>query len=263
MHDFDVTRYSALLNTSRLGRKLLAFPELESTNTWLKAAPSGSLEDGMVCLTDWQTKGRGQYARTWLTEPCSNLTWSYLLRPQEHDRLFLLTLACINAVANVVHREFGLSAHIKWPNDLMIEGKKVAGVLAETVFSGNHFDRFIVGIGLNVNQSSFPGTLTEASSLKQLLGRELVREKLLADIVNETETSMTAWAHKDSGLVKQINERIIGYGTKVRVEVDGKTIDGSRLLLGVNVDGHLHVMDDNFMVQTFSYEQVRIFADSL
>ncbi len=261
MRDFDTALYSTHLRTSSLGRELFVFPELESTNTWLKAAPSGSLQDGMICLTDWQTKGRGQYDRDWVTEPCSNLTWSYLLRPETHDRLLLLTLACINAVAGVVQREFGLQTSIKWPNDLLIGGKKVAGVLAEAVFSGNHFDRFIVGIGLNVNQSTFPDSLTEAASLMQLLGRPLVRERLLADIVNETEGMMKAWVRKDPGLVKQINERIIGYGAKVKVEVDGNMLDGSRLLLGVNVNGHLHFMDDNFTVQTFSYEQVRIFAD--
>ncbi len=263
MHEFDLAQYSTNLKTSSLGRKLLIFPELESTNTWLKAAPSNVTEDGMICLTDWQTKGRGQYQRSWVTEPCSNLTWSYLLRPQTHDRLFLLTLTCIHAVANVVERELNLHTSIKWPNDLMIEGKKVAGVLAEAVFNGNNFDRFIVGIGLNVNQSSFPDSLTEAASLLQLLGRALDRERLLADIVNETEVLMQAWLQKDMDLVKHINQRIIGYGTKVRVEVDGNILDGKWLLLGVNVYGHLHVLDDNYSVQTFSYEQVRIFTDTV
>jgi BirA family biotin operon repressor/biotin-[acetyl-CoA-carboxylase] ligase len=261
MHDFDAALYLSHLKTASFGRRILVFPELESTNTWLKTAAVGSLVDGMVCLTDRQIKGRGQYHKSWVSEPCSNLTWSYLLRPDSHDRLFLLTLACINAVANVIEGQYGLEPSIKWPNDLMIGGKKVAGVLAEAVFNGNHFDRFVTGIGLNVNQQAFPDFLPDAASLAQLLGQALNREHLMADIVNETETQIQAWTKKEPELVQQINRRLIGYGKKVNIEVDGSRLDGEKLLLGVNGNGHLHLLGSNYEVHTYSYEQVRIFAD--
>jgi BirA family transcriptional regulator, biotin operon repressor / biotin---[acetyl-CoA-carboxylase] ligase len=261
MDDFNPSRYLTFLGNTSFGREIVVFPELESTNTWLKSGAAGEALDGLICLTDRQIKGRGQYEKSWVSEPCSNLTWSYLLRPETQDRLFILTLSCIHAVANVIEREFQLKTKIKWPNDLIIEGKKVAGVLAEAVFMGNHLDRFIVGIGLNVNQSSFPSFLTEAASLSQILGRPLDREKLLASIVTETEILNKSWMQKDPNLVKAINQRLIGYGTKVGVDVDGVKLDGPRLLLGVNVNGHLHLMDDDYSVQTYAYEQVRLYVD--
>jgi BirA family biotin operon repressor/biotin-[acetyl-CoA-carboxylase] ligase len=263
MDDFNTSRYLEHLGTSTFGRHILVFPELESTNSWLKSAVLDDAVDGMVCLADRQVKGRGQYEKSWVSAPCSNLTWSYLLRPATQDRLFLLTLTCMHAVANVIEREFQLRSKIKWPNDLIIEGKKVSGVLAEAVFIGNRLDRFIVGIGLNVNQEAFPDYLTGAASLSNILGKKLDREMLLASIVNESEDLMQSWKNKDLNLVSQINQRLIGYGTKVTVEVNGSRLDGLKLLLGVNIDGHLHVLDDDYMVHTYSYEQVRIYEDPI
>ena len=263
MKEFNTSLYQSGLKSTYLGQEFVVFPELESTNSWLKSAPSDTIVDGMICLTDHQVKGRGQYDRSWASEPNVNLTWSFLMRPDTHDRLFLLTLANIHAVANVMERIYGLETMMKWPNDLIVRGKKVAGVLAEAVFNVNHLDRFIVGIGLNVNQATFPAHLAEAASLSQLLGRPLVRERLLAEIVNECDNTVRAWKQKDLALVKNINQRLIGYGSKVRVEVDGVLLEGEKLLLGVNVNGHLHLMDDNYTVHTYTYEQVRIFTDTV
>jgi BirA family transcriptional regulator, biotin operon repressor / biotin---[acetyl-CoA-carboxylase] ligase len=260
MEDFNPSRYATFLGTSTFGSEIWVFPELESTNTWLKTA-TGVFENGAICLTDRQIKGRGQHHRRWISEPCANLTWSYYLRPDSQDRLFLLTLACIHAVANVLERDFQLSTHIKWPNDLFVGGKKVAGVLAEAVFIGNHLDRFIIGIGLNVNQASFPDDLPHAASLSQLVGHTLDRELLLAHIVVESNQIYQAWRSMDPKLVNDINHRLIGYGSKVNVEVDGVKLEGNRLLLGVNINGYLLLMDDEYTVQTYAYEQVRIYVD--
>lgn len=263
MHDFDTIRYKTYLRSTSLGRNIAVFPELESTNTWLKTAVSSGLSDGMICLADRQIKGRGQYQKHWVSEPCANLTWSYLLKPDTHDRLFLLALACIHAVATVIERNYDLGARIKWPNDLMVNGKKMAGVLAEAVFNGNHLERFIVGVGLNVNQRSFPDYVPEAASIAQFTGQYVDREYLLAEIVNETDLFLHAWMGKDTNLVQQINRRLIGYGKRVRVSVDGIAHDGDMLLLGVNNHGHLLVLDNTYTVHTYSYEQVRIDAHTI
>ncbi len=260
MHEFNSTEYLSHLQTEWLGRSIVAFPELDSTNLWLKSAAHDQICDGMVCLADNQVKGRGQYERGWVSEPCTNLTWSILLQPGSPDRLFLLTLASIHAVATVVERSFSLEASIKWPNDLIVQGRKVAGVLAEAVFNGNTLDRFIIGIGLNVNQSQFPENLPQAASLAQLSGQQIDREHLLAQIMNECESVIRGWKSKDTNLLSSVNHRLIGYGSKVRVEVDGKPVDESLLLLGVNMSGHLHLLGDDYTVHTYAYEQVRIIA---
>lgn len=260
MEDFNPLRYATFLGTTSFGSEIRVFPELESTNTWLKTT-SDLLVDGAICLTDRQVKGRGQHQKSWISEPCANLTWSYLLRPDTQDRLFLLTLACIHAVANVIERDFRLTTKIKWPNDLFVGEKKIAGVLAEAVFIGNKLDRFIVGIGLNVNQASFPDYLPNAASLSYFLGHSLDRERLLAHIVIESNHLIQAWRMKELKVVNDINHKLIGHGLRVRVEVNGVSLDRHRLFLGVNINGQLLLMDDDYTVHTYAYEQVRIYVD--
>lgn len=259
MNPFDPERFHRALATRSLGRDFHYFASLESTNSWLKSTHEPSPVHGSVCLADTQSAGRGQYKRSWVSEPARNLTWSIAFKPDRHDRLFLLTLACMFAVAETVDELMPEArSAMKWPNDLMLGGRKVGGVLAESVFNGNHLDRFVVGIGLNVNQPSFPPDLPFASSLQLQAQREFDREQLLADILVRTEKVYVQWESGDRQLVKSINERLIGYGAKVKAEVDGKARPEPLLMLGINADGYLHLMDDAYNVHTFAYEQVRL-----
>jgi len=255
---FNQESFNTQLQTQFLGRHLIYLKEVDSTNSYLKSSTTDQITHGSLCLADAQVQGRGQYQREWHSEPGQNLTWSYLLKPAEHDRLFMLTLAFIYSAAEVIQSATGLDTHLKWPNDLMIQGKKVGGVLAETVFNGNHLERCIIGMGINVNQRSFPADLSQASSLLQLSGRNLHREELLAQISKRSEAAYHQWLDRDRQLVKNINEKLIGYGEQVKVELDGIALEGTKLMLGVNTSGHLHMMDDDYTVHTYAYEQVRV-----
>jgi BirA family biotin operon repressor/biotin-[acetyl-CoA-carboxylase] ligase len=112
--------------------------------------PADDVEHGMICLTDNQTRGRGQYERKWESENSKNLTFSLVLLPPTSERFHVLTLASALALVEyldaVMHRQH--CAHIKWPNDVLLNDKKVAGFLAETVFTGNKLDRLVIGIFL-------------------------------------------------------------------------------------------------------------------
>jgi BirA family biotin operon repressor/biotin-[acetyl-CoA-carboxylase] ligase len=259
MHAFNSSTFNTLLKTQFLGRHLLYLDEVDSTNTYLKSKPSNDVTHGSLCISDTQRQGRGQHKREWITESGQNLTWSYLLKPNEHDRLFMLTLAFIYSAAEVIEAITGLHTQLKWPNDLMIHDKKVGGVLTETVFNGNQLDRCIIGIGINVNQTTFPPDLPQAGSLYQFSQSSYSREELLAQITHRCEQAYDQWQQLDRQLVKQINEKLIGYGEHVKLQLDGLDIDGTKLMLGVNTSGHLHMMDDDYTVHTFAYEQVRVF----
>jgi len=256
---FDSNIFNSRLQTQFLGRQLIYLNEVDSTNSYLKSRPIDELNHGSLCISDAQLQGRGQYKREWLTESGQNLTWSFILKPDEHDRLFMLTLAFIYSAAEVIQAMTGLQTQLKWPNDLMIQDKKVGGVLAETVFNGNQLDRCIIGIGINVNQASFPPELPQASSLFQLSQRLYSREELLAEITHRSEQAYLQWQQRDRQLVKHINEKLIGYGEQVHIQLDGFDIEGSKLMLGVNTSGHLHMMDEDYTVHTYAYEQVRVF----
>lgn len=253
---FDEHRFTSLLNTRVFGKRTVYFETIDSTNTWLKQQ-GGSLPHGTFCVADGQTQGRGQYQRKWLASKGENLTWSMLLRPTNQESLFFLTLVFMAAICPVVEQHLGVDAVVKWPNDLIVQQRKIAGVLAEGVFNGSRMDRFIIGIGLNVNQTDFEG-LPFAGSMKGIGGRHSDREALLAELSEHLEKAYERWLERDPGLLRDINQRLLGYGDWVGVEVDGQRIAHERLLLGVNPQGHLHVMDNEYTIYTYTYEQVRI-----
>jgi BirA family transcriptional regulator, biotin operon repressor / biotin---[acetyl-CoA-carboxylase] ligase len=155
-----------------------------------------SQPEGAVAVTDQQTAGRGRMGRTWEAPAGSSVLVSVLLRPPPERRAAELTLVAGVATAVAVERATGLAAQIKWPNDVMLDRRKVAGGLAELKDGA-----VVLGIGLNVNQE--PGelpteTTTIAGSLRSVTGREYERATILADLLLELELRYDAW--REGGL---------------------------------------------------------------
>lgn len=256
---FDSSTFKKYLQTQWLGQDFHHFEELESTNSYLKKLPAEEISHGMVCLADHQTKGRGQYERNWESEPGQNLTFTLVFTPSGHQRLHVLTLTLAYSLVELINRDFKLSAQIKWPNDILIGGRKLGGLLTETVFTGNSLDRVLVGIGLNINQVTFSGDVRDkATSLRLESGSEINRERFLADFLQFAEPNYARWNAMSRDLVRSINRRIIGYGDWVEVEVNGEPMKEQQKLVGINEEGKLIVIDKEAEVQTFAYEQIRI-----
>lgn len=259
---FDVEQFKKVLQTRWLGHDFLYAEELESTNSYAKKAPEEEISHGTVCLADHQTRGRGQYERNWQSLPEQNLTFTIVLMPRRSERLHILTLACARAAVELIEKQTALRAHIKWPNDIMINGGKVAGLLTETVFCGNTLDRVVVGIGLNVNQEMFDDHIRRtATSLKIEEGHSFCREKLLAGYLGIAEHCYTRWHKNDPALLKSINQKIIGYGNWITLSVNGDSRPDKYKLVGVNEKGHLTVINKESEVETFSHEQIRLITD--
>lgn len=259
---FNVDRYKGALHTQWLGYEVLYFEELESTNSYLKQADADQIYHGTVCLTDHQTKGRGQYERNWVSSPGKNLTFTIAFMPSRAERLHVLTLACARAAVELIENRSDDQAFIKWPNDIVMNGKKVAGILTETVFSGNNLDRVLVGIGFNVNQKKFGKSLKEsATSLRLETGSDFDREQLLADYMGLIEYYYRQWHRNETELLKSINQKIIGYGEWIALSVNGDDYSDKYKLLGVNERGELAVINKESEVETFSYEQIRLITD--
>lgn len=169
-----------------VGQNLITLKEVASTNTFLKDALSKStpLLEGTVIMAEKQFAGRGQTSSSWLSEESKNLTFSILLNPSflPVDRQFELNKAISVALNDVLKRFTGSEARIKWPNDSYIGNKKVAGILIENLISGSIFRHAIVGIGLNVNQTKFPPSLQNVTSLKQGLHKDYDLKDLLGEI---------------------------------------------------------------------------------
>ena len=256
---FDTQHFEDRLVTSWIGHNFFYFEELGSTNSYAKKMDRVDTLHGALVLADNQVLGRGQYERNWEATPCQNLTFSIIFEPQNADRLTILTLACAKAIADVCTEQLDGTADLKWPNDVLFEGKKLAGLLTEAVFNGSVLERVVVGIGINVNQHEFSaGLSTKATSLSILSGKKYSRERVLAHILTKIEYYYRLWLKQDIELVRLINKSLIGFGSWTRLNVNGMDKEGEYKFLGVNEKGSLIVLNKELEVDTFSYEQVRI-----
>jgi BirA family biotin operon repressor/biotin-[acetyl-CoA-carboxylase] ligase len=167
-----------------LGEPLIALPEVDSTNNYAMARiAEGPVEEGTAWLAMSQTAGRGQRGRPWRSEPGASVLISVVLKPSGlvPSEQFMLSAAVALGFSDLVKRFAGDAVKIKWSNDVYIGDKKAGGVLIENVIRGTDWTHAVVGIGLNVNQQTFPPELPNPVSLRQATGgeydvREVARE---------------------------------------------------------------------------------------
>lgn len=259
---FDTERFKAHLKTQWLGRSFYFFDELESTNSYLKSLDPEDVAHGQLCLTDYQTKGRGQYERNWESKPGANLTFTLAFKPSGFDRLHVLALACARAAVAEIEESQSCKACIKWPNDILVDNKKVAGILTESMFTGNTLDRLLIGIGLNVNQQEFSDQLKgKATSLWHINKQQVDREQFLAQLLSRIEYEYRRWHKQNDELLRFINKKIVGYGHWVHLQVNGHQTEKRYKLLGINQQGALTTLSKQGDLETFSHEQIQLITD--
>ena len=188
MGQLDTEKVSSHLRTRFLGRPLLYFRTASSTQDVARERAEAGAPEGTAVFADEQTAGRGRLRRQWVSPPGENIYVTLLLRPTP-DGLRSLAIVAPLAILRALEKELSVAAQIKWPNDVIIGDKKVAGVLIESKLTGDDVDYALVGIGLNVNMdaASFPGIADTATSLRAEKGHNVPRETLLAALLNEFE----------------------------------------------------------------------------
>src|SRR5436190_943041 len=179
------------LRTNTLGRSFFHFYSVDSTNAFAARmlAHGRTVPDGALMLAESQTAGRGRIGRSWHSEPENGLYFSVVLRPEVSPSLApLFTLGCAVAMHHAVERNTRLEVDIKWPNDLLVEGKKIAGILAEIHAETDRIHSLIVGVGLNVNHPALPEEIADrATSLRLASGRPQSRLDILVDFLEQFE----------------------------------------------------------------------------
>ena len=235
-----------ILGTHELGRAVHAFDDVDSTNDVARQMAEEGATHGELVVAEAQRRGRGRRGRQWLAPRGTSLLFSLVLRPElPPARAPELTLAAAVAVAEVL-RGAGFDARIKWPNDVLIRGKKVAGLLTELSADAERIRFAILGIGLNVNleRVDLPPEVAEgATSLRIERGEPVPRSFLLAALL----TSLEDWLerHRESGFAA-VRSRWLELSATIgaRVTVD----DGAERIAGVAVDldaaGALLVRED-------------------
>lgn len=187
-YGFSVEAFQARLRTRYVGRRFSYYEHLPSTQDAARQeAEHGALE-GTTILADQQTAGRGRLGREWVSPPGASLYFSVVLRPAA-EHLRALGMIWPMAICQAVGEVTGLPARVKWPNDVLIGPRKLAGVLIDSEFSGDQVDYAISGIGLNVNldMSANEEIREIATSISAELGREVSREEMLATLLHRFE----------------------------------------------------------------------------
>ncbi|MEQ1587636.1 MAG: biotin--[acetyl-CoA-carboxylase] ligase [Cyclobacteriaceae bacterium] len=180
--------YKIPANTLFVGKNLVFVPECHSTNTLaMDLGQRESIVEGTVVITDNQHSGRGQRGNQWVSEPGKNLTFSLILRPGflRPDQQFRLTMVMSLAVTDFVKSKVPDSVKIKWPNDVLVNERKICGILIENSLSGDTIQSAVAGIGLNINQTSFPSL--NATSIKQETGKDYTLENELPLLLQAIE----------------------------------------------------------------------------
>ena len=262
MDAFDKASIASLLQTELFGRELHFFQEVGSTNLVTLDLGRKGAQEGTVVVADAQTGGLGRGGKSWFSPPRVNLYLSVLLRPPIPAReVTLLTLAGAVAAAEVMRHE-GALAFIKWPNDVLVEKRKVAGVLAEADLRGDHIDLLVLGIGINLNTTRAMlkeglGELAEgATSLKEALGREVDRARFAATLLSGLEAWYKRYLQEGRyAILKAWLERSLMMGRRILVRVDGRTVTG--IVWGLDDYGYLLVRREGGPVETIATGEVR------
>lgn len=235
-----------LTNTDFTGKFLVHLRAVDSTNDHAKAYLSKTTpKDGSVILADEQYAGRGQAGADWMAEPGKNLTFSiiyftdFLPAAAQFGLSMAVALGLSEAVAACLNAEIAAAVRIKWPNDIYVKDEKLAGILIENVIQGERLSKSIIGIGLNVNQLSFPDGL-HAASLARLCGHELDKLAVLRRVLEQVEKRYLQLKREGAEAIRaDYLARLYRFGEWYTYsDAQGKF---TGRITGVNVYGHLLV----------------------
>lgn len=238
---FDRATFEARLKTRRLGRPLIARAEVESTNDVAWDALAEGAPDGVAVVADAQTRGRGREGRVWHTAPGRGLALSLgLFEGCERGQLGFVPLVAGLALVRGLGRLGLATARLKWPNDVLAGGRKLAGILCESRRMADGADAAVIGVGVNVAHAApdFPDDLRAGATSLALAGLATSREAVAAEFLNALEPLWTTLQEGDRESLREAwKARAGGWGEPVTVRNAGATLRGVARDLGA--DGSL------------------------
>lgn len=254
----DQPELNKLLSRLKLG-EVRYFDSLGSTNDEALAWATSGARDMSLIIADEQTMGRGRYDRPWFTPPGTALAFSLILRPTAGERPHLSRLVGLAALAIAQSLQArGLYPEVKWPNDVLLNRRKVAGVLIELVWSGEDVENVVIGVGVNISKRSVPSTdilRFPATSLEDALEQPVDRVEVLYDILGRfialrprlgSEALIAEW------------EKVLAYqGRQVQVDLGGGQVVTGKVA-GLESDGSLKLRDENGKPVTVRFGDVRL-----
>lgn len=260
------------LKTKWAGRVLSFYEEIDSTNVRAKQEAEDGAEHGTVVVADHQTAGRGRCGRTWNSPSAKNLYFTLILRPSILvEQASMLTLVMAIAVAKGMEKtvtaaatmggesEMPTRCQIKWPNDIVVNGRKICGILTELSIVEQQIDYVLVGVGINVKKQEFSAELVDkASTLEEACGFVIDRSDLLANVLAEFEEMYVSFTQSGNlkFLRKAYDEMLVNRGREVCV-LDPKG-EFRGMALGISDTGELLVKRENGSVEAVYAGEVSV-----
>ena len=243
---FNLELFDIKLETEVIGRNFVYCDEIESTNSELITGKKLYKKNGTVILAEKQHSGKGRKERIWHSAKGLNLTFSILLTSESLAELNIshLNFAASLAVAEAIENLHQLKTELKWPNDVLINKKKVAGVLGETSIKGKNVERVILGIGINLNQIAFHGDFNfPPTSLKLELGTDINRENMLAEILNIFEALISELGKKPNDVLNDWRNKCKMIGDKITISENNDVKSG--IFHDIDENGYLLLKKNN------------------
>jgi BirA family biotin operon repressor/biotin-[acetyl-CoA-carboxylase] ligase len=221
------------LRSQLLGRHLYHFYKVDSTNAFASRLleHDRKIADGTIILAESQTAGRGRLGRSWYSEPEAGLYFTMVLRPKVPPSLApLFTLATAVAMHNAIERDTRVDVDIKWPNDLLVSGKKICGILAEIQAEVDMVKTLIIGVGVNVNHRQLPDDISDrATSLRIMSGRIQSRIEIFAEFIEEFENLYRQFEQSGPSNIIEQWTRHSSFAQDRKIEIN----DGVRIVRGL------------------------------
>jgi len=255
----DARRIRAALAGHATGAEVQVHEELPSTSDHVRELGTAGYPHGIVVFAESQTAGRGRRENRWSAEPRHDLLFSILLRPAVSMDKFsrLATLAALG-LSRGVEGAGAFVPQIKWPNDLLLGGRKFSGILAE-MFSSPAGPFLVLGVGMNVNRTTFPPDLRgNATSLRlESGGRLLDRTVLAIALLRRLEQALDSWDEGFENMIAEVRRRSVLLGRRIRARLGDESVEGTAQDLG-REGGLILRRDDGSILELTSAEDVRL-----
>jgi len=250
------------LKTKLIGREIILLPEIHSTNAFAMERANEGAYEGIVVIAELQTKGRGRLGRTWISPP-GNIYCSIVVRPQiPLHKAPLVTLMGAVAVAATVKQACGLNAGIKWPNDILLSGKKVCGLLTEMSAEQDRIRHIVLGIGINVNMhlDALPAEVRmQTTTLAAETGCSIDRTMLVRELLRSMDARYLDFLHDPASMLDEWRKLNVTTGRRVVVSGAGETLSGTAR--DIDNEGRLVLMLDDGARRTVAAGDVTIMKE--
>ncbi len=240
-----------------IGNKIKYLDSVDSTNNYLKALYADHKPDeGLLIFTKTQLSGRGQQENNWESETNKNLLFSFIIYPTflKADAQFILSKVISLAIVDFISQHVS-NVHIKWPNDIYVGNKKIAGVLIENTIKGSKISSSIIGIGININQENFSDNTPNAVSLTMLTKKTYnINEHLQSLISNLNVWYNTLLLGHTAEINNLYLNSLFRYNQTHNYVVAGKKIKGK--IIGIDPNGRLIIEIQNEGVRVFAFKEI-------